>query len=228
MNQYFDDTQITEEDLPSVRLITRDDFANEKFDAGEFLQSIHKFQTLDDLRSQLRSWDNVLAQELVDAVNEDYSSFIGLGKSLNSGEDSVKDVKLEVRRFQSSLKKIKQGLDDKVTETQLLLQQHKELAQIEAEASGLLTLMRGLNDLELLVESPNQSVADLERLAKLHVLVKRLIEDYNGHTQVVGLKSRVSHAEIKLMKLIETAWSSTNNAEARLDLLMIRQKVKGN
>lgn len=228
MNEYFDDTLITEEDLPSVRLITRDDFANENFDAGEFLQSIHKFQTLDDLRSQLRSWDKVLAQELIDAVNEDYSSFIGLGKSLSSGEDSVKDVKLEVRKFQSSLKKIKQGLDDKVNETQVLLQQHKDLSEIEAEASGLLFLMRRINDLEFLVETPDQTVADLERLGKLHVLVKGLVGKYNGHTQVVGLKSRVSHAEVKLLKLIETAWSSINDAEAKLSLLMIRQKVKDN
>lgn len=88
----------------SVPNATSEDGKEDSFDVDKFLTDHHQFQTLEDIEKQLQNWSVVLEKELVDLINQDYSKFVGLGTSLNSGHPRVQDIKVEVLSFQKELK----------------------------------------------------------------------------------------------------------------------------
>lgn len=102
LNESFGDLSIS---LPSARKIEREAFSVEgDFDVDSFLSEYHQYQTLEDIQDQLQTWKNTLEKELVDLINEDYTKFVGLGVSLNSGQPKVQSIKMEVRSFQKEVK----------------------------------------------------------------------------------------------------------------------------
>jgi hypothetical protein len=68
-------------DLPVGLPLSHQVFRDPDFDPDQFLLS-RRHTTLDDLRTELRSYLSGLKAELVGLINEDYEDFIGLGMGL--------------------------------------------------------------------------------------------------------------------------------------------------
>lgn len=171
--------------LPSARLICRDDFCGETFNVDEFLTKSHKYQTLDDLHQQLKKWDRQVSQELIDVVNGEYEAFIGVDKVLEGGGSRSEDVKLEVLRFQSEIKRVKQSIKEESRKVATLYRQKKELKELESEALLLLEYGTRLEDIDgqLKIRESRETrgfVSDEneQQMKKIQVLVKCCVALY--------------------------------------------------
>lgn len=88
--------------LPLALPLDHDLFLDDAFDVDDFLLA-RRHTSLDDLRSELRTYLSRLRNELVGVINEDYEDFIGLGiglrgtdKRLERMRRPVEDVRTEI------------------------------------------------------------------------------------------------------------------------------------
>jgi conserved oligomeric Golgi complex subunit 2 len=84
--------------LPFPQPLSRSIFSAPDFNTEAFLLSHSKFRTLDDLRSELRSWVDKLENEMETLIEEDWHGYLSLGKGLAGGETFVKDAERQVRQ----------------------------------------------------------------------------------------------------------------------------------
>ncbi|KAF3912803.1 hypothetical protein AA313_de0201142 [Arthrobotrys entomopaga] len=94
--------------LPFPQPLPRSAFTTPDFSAASYLATLHRHQTLEDLRSELRTRSSDLERELVELVNRDYVDFVGLGSSLRGGEGKVNDLKLGVMGFSREVEGVKE------------------------------------------------------------------------------------------------------------------------
>ncbi|KAI0467918.1 oligomeric golgi complex component, COG2-domain-containing protein [Xylaria cf. heliscus] len=101
----------TEEDdtpLPFPAALPRSDFLAPGFSAASYLSSLpHRHQTLEDLRSDLRERSAAIGAELLELVNANYASFLGLGDELQGGEDRVEDVRVGLLGFRRAVEEVR-------------------------------------------------------------------------------------------------------------------------
>ncbi|KAJ4338723.1 hypothetical protein N0V95_007994, partial [Ascochyta clinopodiicola] len=74
--------------LPFARPLQRSDFLDPNFTPSAYLSTLsNRHQTLEDLRSELRTRSQLVSRELLDLVNANYADFLTLGNSLRGGEE---------------------------------------------------------------------------------------------------------------------------------------------
>lgn len=103
--------------LPFPTALARRDFLAPDFHAPTYLSGLfpsddastlaHRHQTLEDLRSELRERSTAISAELLELVNANYTSFLGLGDELKGGEDRVEDVRVALLGFRRQVDEIK-------------------------------------------------------------------------------------------------------------------------
>ncbi|KAI1420055.1 oligomeric golgi complex component, COG2-domain-containing protein [Xylaria sp. FL1777] len=94
--------------LPFPAALPRTDFLAPTFSAAEYLSSLpHRHQTLEDLRSDLRERSAAIGTELLELVNANYASFLGLGDELRGGEDRVEDVRVALLGFRRAVEEVR-------------------------------------------------------------------------------------------------------------------------
>jgi hypothetical protein len=101
------DSQSSDEDistLPFPQPISRPLFSAEDFNTEQFLLLHSQFRTLDDLRSELRSWVDKLEVEMETLIEEDWQGYLTLGRSLGGGETVVRDTEKRVRQVEREIK----------------------------------------------------------------------------------------------------------------------------
>lgn len=112
-----DETSDSDDDapLPFPTALSRRDFLAPDFDPASYLSSLFpdaaddtttttgtilatgtgtRHQTLEDLRAELRERSGAISAELLELVNANYTSFLGLGDELKGGEERAEDVRV--------------------------------------------------------------------------------------------------------------------------------------
>ena len=121
-----DDSDASSADLDSLpypKPLARSAFLAPDFDPTTFLSSLNnRFQTLEDLRSELRQRSQDLNKELLDLVNSNYEDFLGLGRDLQGGDEKIEEVRLGVLGFKREV----EGLRDNIREQRLEIEQVTE------------------------------------------------------------------------------------------------------
>lgn len=104
--------------LPFPTALSRNDFLAPDFDAATYLSSLfpgdsdssslvsHRHQTLEDLRTELRERSSAISAELLELVNANYTSFLGLGDELKGGGERVEDVRVALLGFRRQVEEI--------------------------------------------------------------------------------------------------------------------------
>jgi conserved oligomeric Golgi complex subunit 2 len=97
--------------LPFPAALSRRNFLAPDFDAASYLSSLHtgptaRHQTLEDLRAELRDRSAAISGELLELVNANYTSFLGLGDELRGGEDRVEDVRVALLGFRRAVAEV--------------------------------------------------------------------------------------------------------------------------
>lgn len=65
-----------------------------------------RHQTLEDLRTELRERSGGISAELLELVNANYTSFLGLGDELHGGEERVEDVRVGLLGFRRQVEEV--------------------------------------------------------------------------------------------------------------------------
>ncbi|OAP60143.1 hypothetical protein AYL99_05145 [Fonsecaea erecta] len=135
--------------LPFPKPLERSAFLAPDFDAAAFLSSLsNRFQTLEDLQTELRELSQTLNTELVDLVNDNYQDFLSLGSTLYGGEEKIEDIRLGLLGFERDVKAVKDKVDTRRNEVAELLRQKKALRQETSIGQALLEIAERLDLLE--------------------------------------------------------------------------------
>ena len=81
-------------------------------------------------------------------MNENYRDFIGLGGSLQGGEEKVEEVRLGLLGFKRDVEGLKGKIGGRRREVEELLQERKKIREEVHTGRGLLEVQRRLEDLE--------------------------------------------------------------------------------
>lgn len=105
-----DDDDVNEP-LPFPEALSRRDFLAPDFDPAAYLSALHagptvRHQTLEDLRAELRDRSTAISAELLELVNANYTSFLGLGDELKGGEERVEDVRVGLLGFKRVVEEV--------------------------------------------------------------------------------------------------------------------------
>lgn len=113
------------------------------FDAAAFLSNLStRFQTLEDLQTELRELSQSLNKELVDLVNDNYQDFLTLGRTLRGGDEKVEDIRIGLLVFQRDVAGLKVKLDTRRETVQAMLNE-KRIVMTEIEKGRLLLDIAG-------------------------------------------------------------------------------------
>jgi hypothetical protein len=138
-----------EDTLPFPKPIDRSSFSDPNFDATTFLSGLHnRFQTLEDLQTELRGLSQALNKELVDLVNDNYQDFLSLGSTLSGGEERIEDIRVGLFGFQREVKALRDKVDTRREEVRNLFLKKKALGQETSLARVLLEVSERLDELE--------------------------------------------------------------------------------
>ncbi|KAI8947791.1 oligomeric golgi complex component, COG2-domain-containing protein [Xylaria longipes] len=117
--------------LPFPTALPRSDFLAPTFSAASYLSSLpHRHQTLEDLRSDLRERSAAIGSELLELVNANYASFLGLGDELQGGEDRVEDVRVGLLGFRRAVEEVRSRVRERGVEVARLT---SELGEVRGE-----------------------------------------------------------------------------------------------
>ncbi|MCJ1370023.1 hypothetical protein MMC20_001235 [Loxospora ochrophaea] len=142
-------SDLEEDTLPYPKPLTRSAFLVPDFDPTSFLSSLHnRHQTLEDLRSELRTRSQELNKELLDLVNSNYQDFLSLGSSLQGGEEKVEEVRVGLLGFKRDVEGLKEKVDDRRKEVDQLVEEKRRVRKEIQRGRGLLEVDQRLEELE--------------------------------------------------------------------------------
>ncbi|GAP90949.1 putative oligomeric Golgi complex subunit 2 protein [Rosellinia necatrix] len=223
--------------LPFPTALPRSDFLAPAFGAAEYLSSLpHRHQTLEDLRADLRERSAAIGAELLELVNANYASFLGLGDELRGGEDRVEDVRVALLGFRRAVEEVRSRVRDRGAEVAGLT---RELGSVRGEIEmgrKLLELDDRISMLEerLAIGSTNpdsdesdedgdeeeddgvgSSAAKLTQLAGDYVAVDGLAHDIGRDTPLVRkMEERMLRCRNTLVLDLNTALRESKKAGA--------------
>ncbi|KIW68257.1 hypothetical protein PV04_04214 [Phialophora macrospora] len=143
----FDDND--DSSLPFPKPLDRSAFSAQDFDPTVFLSSLsNRFQTLEDLQTELRELSQTLNKELVDLVNDNYQDFLSLGSTLSGGEEKIEDIRVGLLGFQRDVKGLRDLVEQRREEVAELLKQKKATRQETSVGRALLEVAERLEVLE--------------------------------------------------------------------------------
>jgi hypothetical protein len=149
--------------LPFPKPLARESFLTDEFDAAEFLSNLSaRFQTLEDLQTELRELSQSLNKELVDLVNDNYQDFLTLGATLRGGDEKVEDIRVGLLGFQRDVAGLKSKLDTRREQVDVLLEEKKNVMKDAEKGRMLLEIAERLHDLEeqLGLAKPTNGIAN--------------------------------------------------------------------
>ncbi|KAL1593834.1 hypothetical protein SLS60_010567 [Paraconiothyrium brasiliense] len=143
-------------DLPYPAPLERSVFLQPEFTPQTYLSTLHnRHQTLEDLRSELRSRSALLSRELLDLVNTHYTDFLTLGASLKGGDERVEEVRVGLLGFRKEVGQLGETVGGREEEVERLVREREETRRKIAVGRQLVGYEEGLRGLEegLLIEA---------------------------------------------------------------------------
>ena len=153
--------------LPYPEALSRNDFLAPDFKPSTYLSTLHnRHQTLEDLRSELRSRSQLLSKELLDLVNSNYQDFLGLGTSLKNGDERVEEVRVGLLGFRKDVESVRGAVAEREHEARELLDERVQVRKRIDLGRRLVEYEERLKGLEgvLMVESagrPPNGIVDV-------------------------------------------------------------------
>ncbi|KAJ5108675.1 hypothetical protein N7456_005350 [Penicillium angulare] len=147
-------------DLPFPEPLSRLSFLAPDFEPATFLSSLtNRHQSLEDLRQELRSLEQLLNKELLDLVNENYQDFLSLGTALRGGEEKVEGVKVGLLSFRRDVQSIRDKVEERRREVEGLLNEKRQLRSNADIGKNLLDYADRVEELEhrLMIEDKSGS-----------------------------------------------------------------------
>lgn len=192
-------------DFPFPTTISRDDFQESGFSPDSFLYENHRYTAIDVLIKDLTNLFDGLKGELLNIVNNDYSDFIRLGRSIDGGMDLINSMLIELRDFQKSCYASEQHLLYTHETVEKSLQTKSDLILIKNNVKLCLLLSSQIMIFENLLNAaaidssstPNStnSIENLKNLTTIYLTINKLYSVLSklDSQYIVGIKVKVSN-----------------------------------
>ncbi|OWB74776.1 hypothetical protein B5S31_g4597 [[Candida] boidinii] len=140
------------------QLKIQEEIDNNKFDACLFLYENYKYWSLNDLITSFNKLLDEIDNELITLVNNDYSDFIKLGKSVDGTNELMSNIKLDLNDYSNSLKKSIKNLnkDDEIINN--LINHKKNLNNFKNLINFILILNEQIEYCEILLENKDDEI----------------------------------------------------------------------
>lgn len=136
--------------LPFPKPLLRSAFLTPDFEPATFLSTLtSRFQTLEDLRSELASLSQTIQTELVDLVNDNYADFLSLGTSLSGGEEKIEEVRVGLLGFERDVQQLREKVVKERERVADLVREKKQVLREMAVGRGLLEIEQRVGELEV-------------------------------------------------------------------------------
>ncbi|KAF2967691.1 hypothetical protein GQX73_g5878 [Xylaria multiplex] len=210
--------------LPFPTALPRSDFLAETFSAPAYLSSLpHRHQTLEDLRSDLRERSAAIGTELLELVNANYSSFLGLGDELQGGEDRVEDVRVSLLGFRRAVEEVRSRVRERAVREEIetgrkMLELDDRISALEGRlaigSTGADSDESDEEDDDDDEEAVGSSAAKLVQLAGDYVAIDELADDIGrGAPLVRKMEERMMRCRNTLLLDLNAALKETKKAE---------------
>ena len=151
-NSDYDD-----ESLPFPKPLARSAFHTVEFDPATFLASLTaRFQTLEDLQSELRQLSTSIQTELVDLVNDNYEEFLSLGGSLSGGEERIEEVRVGLMGVEREMAGLRVKVEEERGKVVEAMEAKRKVVREGWMGRGLLDLDRRVGVLEGALGMPQE------------------------------------------------------------------------
>jgi conserved oligomeric Golgi complex subunit 2 len=135
--------------LPFPKPLARSAFLGPDFDPTTFLANLSdRYQTLEDLRNELRELSQSLSKELLDLVNDNYQDFLSLGSTLRGGEERAEEVRVSLLGFQRDLTSVRDNVKRRQESVATLINEKRKLMKHIQSGKSLLEISEQIEDLE--------------------------------------------------------------------------------
>jgi conserved oligomeric Golgi complex subunit 2 len=150
------------------------------FSAAEYLSTLTtRFQTLEDLQSELQDLLNSLNKGLVDLVNDNYTSFLNLGQKLSGGEERIEQVRVGLLGFQRDVTGLRDLVNVRSQEVRALLEQKRSLRKHLQLGRALLDVDERITDLEERLNLTSGKLHELNQEEDIDVGFKDWSDDWS-------------------------------------------------
>ncbi|KAL8876636.1 MAG: hypothetical protein Q9198_005203 [Flavoplaca austrocitrina] len=205
-NRFFfegsDSENSGEDNLPYPKPLARSAFLTPEFDPHTYLSTLrNRHQTLEDLRTDLRSRSQEISKELLDLVNENYEDFLSLGSSLRGGDEKIEEVRLGLLGFKRDVEGMKSLVDQRRNEVTALIDQRKAIRRQMQIGRALLDLDQRLCGLEqsLMMTTVNGSQPDHAAPASDDEISDSGEESDEGHAGAMSTSRLRKHTQQYLL-----------------------------
>lgn len=135
--------------LPFPKPLARSVFLAPDFDPTTFLANLSdRYQTLEDLRNELRELSQSLSKELLDLVNDNYQEFLSLGSTLRGGEEKVEEIRVGLLGFQRELNAVRGKVEQRRENVAALIDTKKSTMKQIRIGKSLLQIAEQIEHLE--------------------------------------------------------------------------------
>ena len=115
-----------------------------------FLSTLHnRHQTLEDLRSDLRSRSQEVSKELLDLVNSNYRNLLSLGTSLHGGAGKIDELRVGLLKFQKGLEAVRSVVETRERDVKVLIDERCALRKQIGLGRTLVAFDAMIEDLEV-------------------------------------------------------------------------------
>lgn len=193
----YEDSQVYSSDyaslpFPAPLTTLRANFRGENFNCDDFLLEHQRHGQLDDLLLELRDLSTLLDSELIKGVEEDYESFIGLGRM---DSRKVVDLKKGVINVVDQLKTIESEAQANLDEIDETLKARRALRRRKKVARQVLKVSMAIDELSFFLHEENDVQNSLESFEQLTELTTKTqvpeFEQMRYDNLVVDLESRL-------------------------------------
>ena len=136
--------------LPFPAPLNRTAFLDPAFNAASYLSTAtnFRFQSLEDLQSELRELLQNLHRDLLDLVNDNYTDFLSLGERLKGGEEQIEEIRVGLLGFRGDVSGVRSAVAGRAEGVRELLQEKRTLREELVVGRRLLEVEERLGGLE--------------------------------------------------------------------------------
>ncbi len=191
--------------LPFPKPLASSTFLEPDFDPTVYLATLSdRYQTLDDLRNELRDLSQSLSKELLDLVNNNYQEFLSLGSTLRGGEEKVEGVRVGMLSFQRDLISVRDDVEQRSITVATLVSERRDIMKNVETGKALLEISEMMVDLETSLMVWVAAETSLNGLdGQIHELSDASDEDAQDDRILVGRLKRQTEQYLVLRQLLQ-------------------------
>lgn len=155
----------------------------DKFDISKFLLDHYKYRDLSDMSNGLSSLIENIDDELIENVNENYLSFINLGKSIDGSFDLIHDIKIDLSDYLKNIRLSNEDIEKDLGTVDKIDTTRKKLNTLKNNARNIITVSEMIECFDKLCVNFSydfNSIENIKQMTSLYFSIGKVFEKLNS------------------------------------------------